>query len=191
MHIYRLSEWTAALRLLSAVSQDQLTIRRIRRESGENFAMAGLRRDTSTGWILDLRDPDESIPAKADLGHELHQNQDLRIDGSYLVVLVSTALWERIGDGASSLAERLVPPDSLKLFTAFLTSAGVTDREAWAERFKPRIGNLRPGQVREWARALSLPALEYQAKNGRAPTADHDDADEIAGPCRNTVSQDG
>ena len=55
--------------------------------------MAGLRRDTRTGWILDLRDPDESMPVKADFGHELHQNQDLRTDDSYLVVLASTALW--------------------------------------------------------------------------------------------------
>ena len=70
--------WTAALRLLSTVSEDRLTIRRIRRESGDNFVMAGLRRDRRTGWILDLRDPDESMPVKADFGYELHQNRDLR-----------------------------------------------------------------------------------------------------------------
>jgi hypothetical protein len=181
--------WTAALRLLSTVSEDRLTIRRIRRESGDNFTMAGLRRYTRTGWILDLRDPDESIPVKADFGHELHQNQDLRTDGSYLVVLASTTLWERVGDGASRLAERLVPPDSLKLFTACLDSAGVMDPEAWAERFKPRIGNLRPGQVREWARALGSSYSEYQAKNGRAPAADNDaDAEEISETVRNAVS---
>lgn len=181
--------WTAALRLLSTVSEDRLTIRRIRRESGDNFVMAGLRRDTRTGWILDLRDPDESMPVKADFGHELHQNQDLRTNGSYLVVLVSTALWERIGAGASMLAQRLVPPDSLTLFTAFMKSAGVTDREAWTERFKPRIGNLRPGQVREWARALGSSYSEYRAKNGRAPSADHDaEAEEISGTVRNAVS---
>ena len=181
--------WTAALWLMSIVSEDRLTIRRIRRESGDNFAMAGLRRYTRTGWILDLRDPDESIPVKADFGHELHQNQDLRTDGSYLVVLVSTALWERIGDGASTLAERLVPPDSLKLFTAFLRSASVVDREAWAERFKLRIGNLRPAQVREWAQALGSSYSEYGAKNGRAPAAANDaDAEEIAETVRNAVS---
>jgi hypothetical protein len=166
--------WTGALRLLSTVSEDRLTIRRIRRESGDNFEMAGLRRYTRTGWILDLRDPDESMPVKADFGHELHQNQDLRTNGSYLVVVVSTELWEQIGDGASTLAERLVPPDPLKLFTAFLRSVGVMDREAWAERFKPRIGNLRPGQIREWARALGSSYSEYLAKNGRAPAASND-----------------
>ena len=181
--------WTVAMRLLSTVSEDRLTIRRIRRESGDNFAMTGLRRYTNTGWVLDLRDPDESIPVKADFGHELHQNQDLRTDNSYLVVLVSTALWERIGDGASTLAERLVAPDSLKLFTAFLESAGVTDREAWAEQFKPRIENLRPGKVRDWARALGSSYSEYQAKNGRAPAADKEaDAGKIAETVRNAVS---
>jgi hypothetical protein len=181
--------WTAALRLLSTVSEDPLTIRRIRRESGDTFAMAGLRRYTHTGWILDLRDPDESMPVGTDFGHELHQNQDLRTDGSYLVVLASTALWERVGGGASALAERLVPPDSLKLFTAFLDSYGVMDPEAWGERFKPRIGNLRPAQVREWAQALGSSCSEYQAKNGRAPAADNDaDAKEISGTVRNAVS---
>jgi hypothetical protein len=181
--------WTAALRLLSTVSEDRLTIRRIRRESGDSFVMAGLRRDTRTGWILDLRDPDESMPVKADFGHELHQNQDLRTDGSYLVVLVSTSLWEQIGDGASMLAERLVPPDSLTLFTAFLKSAGVMDPEAWTERFKPRIGTLRPAQVREWARALGSSYSEYLAKNGRTPSPDHDaDGEKFAETVRNSAS---
>lgn len=181
--------WTGALRLLSTVSEDRLTIRRIRRESGDNFEMAGLRCYTRTGWILDLRDPDESMPVKADFGHELHQNQDLRTNGSYLVVVVSTELWEQIGDGASTLAERLVPPDPLKLFTAFLRSVGVMDREAWAERFKARIGNLRPGQVREWARALGSSYSEYLAKNGRAPAASNDaGGEEIAQTVRNAIS---
>jgi hypothetical protein len=181
--------WTAALRLLSTAPGNRLTIRRIRRESGDNFTMTGLRRRERTGWILDLRDPDESMPAKADFGHELLQNHDLRTDGSYLVVLASTALWERIGGGASQLAERPESPGPLKLFTAFLDSSGVTEPEAWADRFKPRIGNLRPGQVREWARALISSYSEYQVKNGRTPAADSDaDVEKIVETVRNAVS---
>lgn len=78
--------WTSALHLLSSIPGHQLTIRRIRRESGEKFSMDGLRGRRNNGWILDLRDPDESMSASADLGHELLSTRNLTADDSFLVV---------------------------------------------------------------------------------------------------------
>ncbi|MEV6821470.1 hypothetical protein AB0M72_22230 [Nocardiopsis dassonvillei] len=160
--------WTAGLHLLSTVPENPIVIRRIRRESGDSFNMDGLRGNENTGWILDLRDPEESIPEKCDLGLELLQNQDLRADNSYLVVLVGTALWERIGHGAVSLALTPDPPNSIQLFTELLRSSGVNNPEQWARdhRFKPKIERLLPGQVWEWARVVALSYSQYEKSKG-------------------------
>jgi hypothetical protein len=161
--------WTAALRLLSTIPGPQLIIRRIRRESGGNFDITGLRDRRGTGWILDLRASDESIPETADLGHELHQASDLRADGSYLVVLVSTELWERIGRGAAALARTLEPPDSLELFNALLGSSDIDSFDAWSEKFRQRVEPLRPGQVTAWSQVFVSSYRQFEAKNSRPP----------------------
>jgi hypothetical protein len=103
--------------------------------------MSGLRGRRDTGWILDLRDPDESIPAKIDFGHELLQVSDLRSDGSYLVVLISTALWSRIGRGATALARTVEPPNSLELLGTFLRSSDITHADAF--RTSPQASSSR------------------------------------------------
>jgi hypothetical protein len=181
--------WTAALRLLSTFPERELTIRRIRRESGDGFTMTGLRGQRSTGWILDLRDPDESMPAKADFGHELLQASDLRADGSYLVVLASTELWRRIGYGATALARKPEPPDSVNLLMALLKSSGVVRHEAWTDSFGQEIKPLRPAQIREWSQVLAASLYEFEVKKGRPADPDvDDDRKEIEKTVRSAVS---
>lgn len=183
--------WTAALHLLSNICEKDVTIRRIRRDSGDSFSMEGLKGEPDSGWILDLRDPDESIPEKCDLGHELHQTQDLVADGSYLVVLVSTELWKRIGHGAGSFRLTLDPPESSELFTAFLRSYRVAHPEKWVKdhRFAEDVQHLRPGQVREWAQAVSLSYSQHAAATGRNPESFGEaDVEKIAKAARNAVT---
>jgi hypothetical protein len=181
--------WTAALRLLSALPETRLKIRRIKRNSGDTFSMAGLRRQALTGWILDLRDPGETIPAKSDFGHELSQADGLRADGSYLVVLTSTGLWEQISHGGEALARRLQPPDSREYFITLLSRSGVSGLAEWAEHFKPRIAGLRPAQVREWAEAFASGYSKFKAEKGREPALNNqDDVKAIDEVVRNAAS---
>ncbi len=181
--------WTTALHLLSNFREPQLTIRRIRRESGDSFDMAGLRGQRHTGWILDLRDLDESIPAKIDFGHELLQTSDLRADNSYLVVLVSTELWDRICYGATHLAQSLQPPAPIAQVSALLKSSGVTQPDSWAQKFADKVEYLRPAQVHEWAVALNASYHEFEKENNRSPKPDSEyDSGKITETVRNAVS---
>jgi hypothetical protein len=180
--------WTAALRLLSTIPGSQLTIRRIRRESGGSFDITGLRGRRGTGWILDLRASDESIPETADLGHELHQASDLRSDGSYLIVLASTGLWERIGRGAAELARALESPNSLELFKNLLDSSEIDSASKWANKFRQRVEPLRPAQVTAWSRVFVSSYRQFAAKNSRPPLPDaDDDVTEIENTVRNAA----
>ncbi|WP_138906071.1 hypothetical protein [Streptomyces chryseus] len=182
--------WTAALRLLTTVPEEGLTLRRVRRETGESFSMEGLRGRKRTGWILDLREAEENIPASCDFGLELHQVDDLRDDDSYLIVLVGTKLWERIGHGAGDLALTPQPPDPAELFTALLRSAGVTHPEAWADdhRFKKDLRQLRPGQVRDWARTVVQSDSQYRAATGRGTEPGTDGFEAVAKAAGNAVT---
>ncbi|ASQ96488.1 hypothetical protein [Streptomyces sp. 11-1-2] len=159
---------TAALRLLHTRDGVRLTLRRVRRETGDSFSMEGLRGHKETGWILDLRDPEESLPATCDLGLELCDVDDLENDGSYLIVLVGTELWNRIGHDAGSLALVPQPPDGVMLFVHYLTRAGVANPGIWAEdhRFSKDLPRLRPGQIKKWADAVALSESQYLAAAG-------------------------
>ncbi|MFB6753575.1 hypothetical protein ACFCX6_21955 [Streptomyces sp. NPDC056353] len=161
--------WTAALRLLTTLPGEPLTVRRIRRESGDSFSAEGLRGHKRTGWILDLRDTAESIPASCDFGLELQQRDDLDADDSYLVVLTSTHLWERTGHGAGHLARTPEPPDPADLFTAYAQSAGITDPLPWPQdhRLQKALRQLRPGQVKDWAQTLARAEAQYRAATGK------------------------
>lgn len=179
--------WTAALRLLSDPVRGLTTLRRIRRDPGNSFSMDGLHGRRTTGWILDLRDPDEDMQAKCDFGHELLQADDLQADGSFLAVLVSAELWDRIGSGASGLELRIEPPDQVELFTKLLKSSGIDRPEAWADKFKPASEYRRPAQVREWANAVVSSYSGYEIKKGRPPTPE-DSYEDIKKSAQNAVS---
>lgn len=162
--------WTAALHLLSDPKRELSTIRRVRRDPGTAFEMDGIRGHRSHGWILDLRDPEEDMSPKYDFGHELLQVDALRADNSFLIVLVSTKLWERVGIGADQLELKLLPPEPSKLFTTFLRSAGVAYPEEWAGKLATTIKELSSGDVRDWALTLSSSYHEYLANHGNAPS---------------------
>ncbi|MFJ3713007.1 MULTISPECIES: hypothetical protein [unclassified Streptomyces] len=182
--------WTAALRLLTTAPGEPRTLRRVRRETGEAFSMEGLQCKKRTGWILDLRETEEGLPASCDFGLELHQVEDLRDDDSYLAVLVGTELWERIGHGAGELVLTPQPPDPATLFTTLLRSAGVTHPEAWADdhRFRTQLPQLLPGQVWDWARILVQSDSEYRASTGRGTEPGTDGFEAVAKAAGNAVS---
>ncbi|NML54807.1 hypothetical protein HHL19_18605 [Streptomyces sp. R302] len=162
--------WTTALRLLTTRPGDALTLRRMRREPGDSFSAEGLKGHKRTGWILDLRAAEESIPASCDFGLELMAAADLHDDDSYLVVVLRTELWNRIGHQAGELARKVKPPTPSVLLTKYLDSAGITGPARWADDhlIKDELAGLRPGQVREWARTLVRAESEYRIATGRS-----------------------
>ncbi|MFF5802527.1 hypothetical protein [Streptomyces sp. NPDC012746] len=182
--------WTTALQLLTNVQGEPLTLRRVRREAGDSFSMEGLRGNRRTGWILDLRETEESIPASCDFGLELQQADDLRDDDSYLIVLVGTELWARIGNGAGGLAKTPAPPEAIDLFTKYLESAGIADPKSWAEdhRLCKDLPQLRPGQVREWAQTLVRAESEYRSATGRGTERDSDGFKQVVQAVVNAVA---
>jgi len=174
--------WTGALRLLATAGDGDLTVRRIRRDVGDNFSMEGLRGHKRTAWILDLRDSEESLPASCDLSLELQTVQDLRDDGSYLAVLIGSRLWERVGHRAAGLAVVPEPPDRSELFVHCLRAYGVSHPHAFAEdhRFAKDLPQLRPGQVADWARTVAASNAQYRAATGRGTEPDSDDFEVVA-----------
>ncbi|WP_285570273.1 hypothetical protein [Streptomyces sp. RTGN2] len=165
--------WTAALHLLATRPGEALTLRRIRREPGDSFSTEGLKGHKRTGWILDLRAREESIPASCDFGLELMQADDLRDDDSYLVVVLRTDLWNRIGHGAGKLARKPHPPTPASLMLKYLGSGGISDPKQWADdhRIKEKLAGLRPGQVRELAQNLVRAESDYRTTTGRSTEA--------------------
>ncbi|MET9834784.1 hypothetical protein ABZ078_37145 [Streptomyces sp. NPDC006385] len=161
--------WTTALRLLTTLPGPPRTLRRIRREAGDAFSTEGIKGRKRTGWILDLREPDDSIPAGCDFGLELRNTAELRADDSHLVVLTSTRLWHQVGHGAGHLAHTPKPPAQTDLFAAFLESAGIGHAKEFSgdHRLTDQLGDLRPGQVKEHARTLIRAEHLYRTSTGR------------------------
>ncbi|MFE2506275.1 hypothetical protein [Streptomyces rubiginosohelvolus] len=182
--------WTAALHLLATRIGEALTLRRVRREPGESFSTEGLKGHKRTGWILDLRAREENIPASCDFGLELMQADDLRDDDSYLVVVLRTDLWNRIGHKAGALARTPQPPAPASLFLKYLSSGGVADPKPWADdhRIKDKLADLRPGQVREWAQNLLRAEADYRTTTGRSTEAESDGFHEAIQAANKAVS---
>ncbi|WP_129857415.1 hypothetical protein [Streptomyces albidoflavus] len=159
--------WTAALHLLRSLDEN-LTLRRVRRDPGDAFSMEGLRGKKNTGWILDLRAAEDHMPSNCDFGLELLDTADLKDDGSFLIVLVGTGLWGTIGRDVGELSKSPRVADLSELFVRALTSAGSTKPELLAShhRFAPDLPRLLPGQVREWARTVALSESQYLAATG-------------------------
>jgi len=158
--------WTTALKLLRKTPGVQV-IRRVRREAGDQFTMSGFRDSQSTGWILDLRAPDEGLPQQTTFGLELARNQALRDTRSYLVVVVGTELWRKIGTGATHLTEVLQPPGPTDVLVSHLAHREIChDPDKWVQDpdIAKSLTGLVPGQVRSWAETIEQVELDYQAK---------------------------
>lgn len=182
--------WTTALRLLTTLPSQPRTLRRIRREPGDAFSTEGIRGHKRTGWILDLRDPDDSIPATCDFGLELRHTADLDADDSHLVVLISTRLWHQIGHGAGHLARTPTPPAQTTLFAALLQSAGIEHAKDFAadHRLTEQLANLRPGQVKEHAQTLIRAAHHYRSATGRGTDPESPGFEAVVAAAANATS---
>ncbi|MBV2151274.1 hypothetical protein [Kitasatospora sp. SUK 42] len=180
--------WTAALQLLAGY-QKLLKVRRIRRDSGDSFSMEGLRGHKRTGWILDLRAEDESLPAQCDLAAELHDVDALRTDESYLIVVMSKAIRTQSGIDLDELALTPEPPNGIELFAKCLTEAKAPLAEALAKepRFTTDLLQLPPGRIVAWARTVAAAAIGYQAAVGRPLTPTDDDFTKVAAAAGSAV----
>jgi len=181
--------WTAALRLLSMVEKGGLTLRRIRREAGDGFNVEGLGRQRKAGWILDLRDEDEKLPAGCDLALELQHVEALCNDGSYLVVLINSRLWQQHGHGATDLALTPRSPNGPELFVRSLAAAGIPWAAELAKelRFSEELPSLLPGQIASWANTVTDTAAEVERRTGREIVAGSDDFKEVVTVAGNAV----
>lgn len=152
--------------------------------------MEGVKGHKHTGWILDLRDPAETLPAACDFGLELQHSDDLRADGSYLVVLTHTDLWGKVGYGVGHLSRSPQPPKPTDLFVHYLQSAGVGNPRDWADdhRISDALAHLRPGQVAGQARTLAQADAHYRAVTGRSTQLGSDGFDEVVRTVTQAVS---
>ncbi|MFZ3572185.1 hypothetical protein ACOKM5_35230 [Streptomyces sp. BH097] len=152
--------------------------------------MEGLKGHKRTGWILDLRAAEEALPASCDFGLELLHSDDLRADGSYLVVVVGTALWRDVRGVAGDLARPPQPPDSVTLFQKFLQSAKLANPEAWAAdtRIGEQLSGLLPGQVRAWAKTFVRTESEYRVATGHSTAPGSKGFDAVIKAASNAVA---
>lgn len=180
--------WTAALQLL-AEHQKLPTVRRIRRDTGDSFSMEGLKGHRRTGWILDLRAEDDSLPAQCDLAAQLHDVDALRADESYLIVVMSKALRTQVGIDLDELALTPEPPNGLELFAKCLRNAEAPLAAALAiePRFTTDLLHLPPNRVVAWARTVAAAAIGYQTAVGRPLTPTDDDFTAVAAAAGSAV----
>jgi hypothetical protein len=180
--------WMAALQLL-AEHQKLPTVRRIRRDPGDSFSMEGLKGHRRTGWILDLRAEDDSLPAQCDLAAQLHDVDALRADESYLIVVMSKTLRTQVGIDLDELALTPEPPNGVELFAKCLRNAEAPLAAALANepRFTTDLLHLPPSRVVAWARTVAAAAIGYQAAVGRPLTPTDDDFTAVAAAAGSAV----
>jgi hypothetical protein len=107
-----------------------LRLQEIRRGMNDMVDISGLTVSPAYGYLMDIRAEDESVaPA---LGRSLFDlSASLRRAGSYLVVVVSEKLWQKVGDGAESLTLRFRGPRPEPVFRRHLNNR---------ERAEPWLG---------------------------------------------------
>ena len=149
---------TTGLHLLLNLPEHKLSLKRVQREPGESFAMAGVPDEQGVGWLLDLRAEGDSVPVSSGFGLELNKQEVLESRNSYLVVLIGPDLWGKVGAGAADLAVPLRVPAAGAVLSSHLGLLdGSIDAERWLQdpRITEAVLGLPPGQVQEWAQAIS------------------------------------
>ncbi|MFI8351424.1 hypothetical protein [Streptomyces sp. NPDC085596] len=146
--------YTTALHVLA--DQKTATIRQMRREPDERTDLEGLK-DEDTGWILDLRDEEETLHTGA--GHHLREVEThLRTTRSYLVVVTHPDAWARVADEASELAHPLKPAHGLDALRAHLSKPrpGIDQPETWCTnpKIKEYLNTALPAEAARWARII-------------------------------------
>ncbi|MFJ8826059.1 hypothetical protein ACIREE_30350 [Streptomyces sp. NPDC102467] len=162
--------FTTALRMLRQRVGN--AIRQVRREPGTPFDAAGLTEE-GTGWILDLR----AEAPHAGFGRELADDCDEVPDGSFLVVLMSTAAWTQCGRGAVDLSHEIVGPSPIAVLEKLLESAPLAiGHRTWTGDtvIAKGVKGLVPGQIANWADAI-VTTEELERDAGRlTPTTARD-----------------
>ncbi|MEU6277623.1 hypothetical protein ABZ871_35255 [Streptomyces populi] len=146
--------YTTALHVLA--EQKTAAIRQVRREPYERADLEGLK-DEDTGWILDLRDEEETLHTGA--GHHLREIEThLRTTRSYLAVVTHPDAWTQVADEAGELAHRLKPVRSLDALRAHLSQPrpGLVEPNWWCTNpgIEKHLGTALPAEAARWARII-------------------------------------
>ncbi|MFD4949688.1 hypothetical protein ACFWNT_46245 [Streptomyces sp. NPDC058409] len=164
--------YTTALHVLARKGVP--SIRQVRREPNEPFDIEGLK-DEGTGWILDLRDPEERV--RPGFGLHLEEGTDHLLETrSFLVVVIRTQAWSKVADEASRLAYPLAPPSALAVLSAHLTRGHASETaERWlkSSEIADGVKDSTPANAARWARIIGSTArLNPQAASPNASDKD-------------------
>ncbi|MFI0155771.1 hypothetical protein [Streptomyces lydicus] len=143
--------YTTALHVFT--SRNMKAIRQVRREPNEKVDLEGLQ-DEDTGWILDLRDEEETLRTGFGL-HLREVESHLRTTRSFLVLVTHTDTWTRVADEAAELAHPLTPPAALEVFRARLARREpcIDDLSNWLgeEKINKHLSGAVPAEAVYWA----------------------------------------
>ncbi|WP_406340505.1 hypothetical protein [Streptomyces sp. NBC_01578] len=163
--------YTTALHVLTR--KGVASVRQVRREPNERFDVEGLK-DEGTGWILDLRDPEERV--RSGFGLHLEEGTDHLVETrSFLVVVIRTESWAQVAGEASRLAHHLTPPTALEVLRAHLTRGQIsTDAERWLTHLEiiAAVENGTPAEAARWAQIISSAVRLNPQAASRTATAD-------------------
>jgi hypothetical protein len=146
--------YTTALHILT--HRRVKDIRQVRREPNERVELEGLK-DEDTGWILDLRDEEETLRT----GFGLHLREaagHLHAMRSYLVVVTHTDTWTPVAGEATELAHLLAPPDALDVLHTHLQRhrPSIRDLDKWRadEAITRQLNRATPAEAARLARII-------------------------------------
>jgi hypothetical protein len=135
-------------------------IRQVRREPNDAVDLEGLT-DEDTGWILDLRDKEETLHTGFGL-HLREAEQYLNATRSLVIVVTHTDTWARVAGEATELARPVAPPAALNALRAHLTrpQPGVDELEQWLTQDAIITGmeGASPATAAHWARIIRTTA---------------------------------
>ncbi|MET7914178.1 hypothetical protein ABZS98_39450 [Streptomyces avermitilis] len=160
--------YTTALHVLT--HHPVKAIRQVRREPGEAVDLEGLT-DEDTGWILDLRDEEETLRTGFGL-HLIEAEEHLRSQRSFVVVVTHTSAWSRLSGEATDLAYLLTPPQGLEVLRAHLTrpQPGIEKTDPWLAdtRIKQAMAKATPAHAAHWARIIRT-AVVFNSESTEEP----------------------
>ncbi|WP_240653822.1 hypothetical protein [Streptomyces sp. AcE210] len=147
--------YTTALHALT--HQGVKTVRQVRREPNERVDLEGLK-DEDTGWILDLRDEEETL--KPGFGLHLREVEGhLRQTRSFIVVVTQPHTWTSVASEATELQHPLTPADALDVLREQLThhEPPVDELKKWlgSGEITGHLTHATPAEAVRWARIIS------------------------------------
>ncbi|MEV6198223.1 hypothetical protein AB0M19_38250 [Streptomyces sp. NPDC051920] len=162
--------YTTALHVLA--DHKTAAIRQVRREPYERADLEGLK-DEDTGWILDLRDEEETLHTGA--GHHLREIEThLRTTRSYLVVLTHPDAWTHVADEARELGHTLKPARGLDALRAHLAQPrpGLDEPDQWCTNpgIEKNLDTAVPAEAARWARIIRAAVALNTAATDPQPT---------------------